>query len=241
MRIPAPSTYAQRGMPGGDLVHRGTDRDQLEGRPAEQLDDVEHGRQVGRLGAEQAAQQHHRRGAGARAGMAATATPSEPRTVPMSSATTAAPRDMPGSAIGTSRKIAPVKPSRLTPRLPHRPSWSTSRSARGDSSTRVCGTSACSAGADLRLSTVISSSFAGITRSGSAVGGADAALSARWPELPRLVVGGAAAARTRPSPPSERKRGRGAGAGCGRPGGPAGRRRRRRPSPRPSAPGSAHG
>jgi hypothetical protein len=38
---------------------------------------------------------------------------------------------------GWSTKIAPVKPSRLTPRLPHSPSWSKTLSACGTGSASV--------------------------------------------------------------------------------------------------------
>src|SRR5689334_4104270 len=44
---------------------------------------------------------------------------------------------------GWSTNIAPVKPSRLTPRLPQSPSWSSALSACGTGSARVCATSEC--------------------------------------------------------------------------------------------------
>ena len=56
-------------------------------------------------------------------GIADTATATVPSTVPTTNATRAAPRVSAGApAIGYSTYSAPVKPSRLTPRLPHMPS-----------------------------------------------------------------------------------------------------------------------
>ena len=59
-------------------------------------------------------------------GRPASATGRMPSTVPSTMAVRAAASDSSAVPVppGWSTKIAPVKPSRLTPRLPHSPSWS---------------------------------------------------------------------------------------------------------------------
>ncbi len=76
-------------------------------------------------------------------GSPASATGSVPRTVPSTMAVRPAASDSSGvpAPPGCRTKIAPVKPSRLTPRLPHRPSWSRALSACGTGSASVCATS----------------------------------------------------------------------------------------------------
>ena len=71
------------------------------------------------------------------------ATAAVPSTVPITIAHRPAASDSSGVPLppGCSTKIAPVKPSRLTPRLPHRPSWSTRLSACGTGSASVRPTS----------------------------------------------------------------------------------------------------
>src|SRR5215469_7183703 len=66
-----------------------------------------------------------------------------PSSVPTRMAVSAAARDSSGvpAPPGCSTKIAPVKPSRLTPRLPHRPNWSVRLSAWGTGSASVRPTS----------------------------------------------------------------------------------------------------
>src|ERR1051326_17568 len=78
-------------------------------------------------------------------GSPASATGRVPRTVPSTMAVSAAARDSSGvpGPPGWSTKIAPVKPSRLTPRLPQSPSWSSALSACGTGSARVRATSEC--------------------------------------------------------------------------------------------------
>src|ERR1700761_45904 len=72
-----------------------------------------------------------------------TATPSVPRTVPRTGATVAASSESRGvpAPPGWSTNRAPVKPSRLTPRLPHSPSWSAKLSVCGTGSARGRGAS----------------------------------------------------------------------------------------------------
>ena len=78
-------------------------------------------------------------------GRPASATGRVPSTVPSTMAVRAAASDSSGVPVppGWSTKIAPVKPSRLTPRLPHSPSWSRALSACGTGSARVRATSEC--------------------------------------------------------------------------------------------------
>src|SRR5690349_13905548 len=78
-------------------------------------------------------------------GSPASATGRVPSTVPSTMAVSAAASDSSGVPVppGWSTKIAPVKPSRLTPRLPQSPSWSKADSACGTGSARVCATSEC--------------------------------------------------------------------------------------------------
>ncbi len=76
-------------------------------------------------------------------GRPASASATVPSTVPATIAVSAAARDNSGvpEPPGCSTKIAPVKPSRLTPRLPHSPNWSSMLSACGTGSARVRATS----------------------------------------------------------------------------------------------------
>src|SRR5215469_11470915 len=76
-------------------------------------------------------------------GSPASATASVPSTVPTTIAVSAAARESSGPPAppGCSTKIAPVKPSRLTPRLPHRPNWSSRLSDRGTGAASVRPTS----------------------------------------------------------------------------------------------------
>src|SRR5215468_3389029 len=76
-------------------------------------------------------------------GSPASATGRVPSTVPRTMAVRPAASEsfgVPGPP-GWSTKIAPVKPSRLTPRLPHSPSWSKTLSACGTGSASVRATS----------------------------------------------------------------------------------------------------
>src|SRR5580693_7947061 len=76
-------------------------------------------------------------------GSPASARAAVPSTVPATIAVSAAAMDSSGvpGPPGWSTKMAPVKPSRLTPRLPHRPNWSSRLSACGTGSARVRATS----------------------------------------------------------------------------------------------------
>src|SRR5580693_3355911 len=76
-------------------------------------------------------------------GSPASARAAVPSTVPATIAVSAAARDSSGvpGPPGCSTKIAPVKPSRLTPRLPHSPNWSSRLSACGTGSASVRATS----------------------------------------------------------------------------------------------------
>src|SRR6266700_1246176 len=76
-------------------------------------------------------------------GSPASATGRVPSTVPSTMAVRPAASDSSGVPVppGWSTKIAPVKPSRLTPRLPHSPSWSKTLSACGTGSASVWATS----------------------------------------------------------------------------------------------------
>src|SRR6201996_4186913 len=127
-----------------------------------------------------------------------------PSSVPTAIVVSAAAMDSPGVPLpnGCSTKIAPVKPSRLTPRLPHRPNWSSSPSACGTGSSSVGPTSERrSPGTVTNVPSVLSLAsaelavvatkppYAGITRSGS---------DGRWrqppsqpgqPELPCIQLG----------------------------------------------------
>ena len=67
MTTPAPEHPRPRRPAERERAGLGDD-DELEGAPADELDDVEHRRDPGQHPAEQAAQQHHRRRAGGRAG-----------------------------------------------------------------------------------------------------------------------------------------------------------------------------
>ncbi len=64
-----------------------------------------------------------------------------PSTDPTTIAATAAGRFSGEAPEGCSIASAPAKPSRLTPRFPHRPSWSSRPSERGAASVRVSGAS----------------------------------------------------------------------------------------------------
>ena len=77
-------------------------------------------------------------------GSPASANAAVPSSVPATMAVSAAASDSSGvpAPPGCSTKIAPVKPSRLTPRLPHSPNWSSRLSACGTGSASVLGTSA---------------------------------------------------------------------------------------------------
>ena len=76
-------------------------------------------------------------------GIPASASTTVPSSVPATMAVSAAASDSSGvpAPPGCSTKIAPVKPSRLTPRLPHRPNWSSSPSDCGTGSASVRPTS----------------------------------------------------------------------------------------------------
>src|SRR5580704_15038406 len=76
-------------------------------------------------------------------GSPASARAAVPSTVPATMAVSAAAMESSGvpGPPGCSTKMAPVKPSRLTPRLPHRPNWSSRLSACGTGSARVGATS----------------------------------------------------------------------------------------------------
>src|SRR5579859_5238730 len=76
-------------------------------------------------------------------GSPASARAAVPSTVPATIAVSAAAMESSGvpGPPGCSTKMAPVKPSRLTPRLPHRPNWSSRLRACGTGSARVGATS----------------------------------------------------------------------------------------------------
>ena len=76
-------------------------------------------------------------------GSPASASGTVPSRVPATIAVSAAASDSSGvpAPSGCSTKIAPVKPSRLTPRLPHSPNWSSRLSACGTGSASVRATS----------------------------------------------------------------------------------------------------
>ena len=76
-------------------------------------------------------------------GSPASASTTVPSIVPTTIAVSAAARESSGvpGPPGCSTKIAAVKPSRLTPRLPHSPNWSSRLSAWGTGSASVRATS----------------------------------------------------------------------------------------------------
>ena len=166
-------------------------------------------------------------------GSPASATGSVPSTVPTTIAVSAAASESSGvpAPPGCRTKMAPVKPSRLTPRLPHSPNWSNRLSACGTGSASVRATSACrSPGTMTKVlfcSLVVVAAMAAslrrhypdrfmrsAARSGGARGfrgssprGSTAALSARSARAPVRVrftpdgTGCPALARVRPQPP----------------------------------------
>src|ERR1700744_5305402 len=115
-----------------------------------------------------------------------TATPSVPSTVPRTSAMPAASNDSCGVPVppGCSTNRAPVKPSRLTPRLPHSPSWSAKLRACGTGSARVRGLLArASPGTVVNVTSLPAPALSGQVRT---VGGAAVQPPSQpgWPELP---------------------------------------------------------
>ena len=132
------------GVPGEQLLRRGGDHDDLEDGPAEQLQHVDRGRQVGQPPAEQAPHQApstvRRSARRARPPRRSSTRRSPCRRRPRARRrrTTAGPP----VASGSSTPTAPTGASSVTPRLPHRPSWSSQPSTFGAGSARVSGASA---------------------------------------------------------------------------------------------------
>ena len=156
-RAERPDREQGRGRPGDENVARlrqggchrvrgCRDRDQLEHAPADALRDVE------RRSAGTTALRRTARAAApwpARRSGRPAARPARPgacrAAVPTTIAVSAAASESSGvpAPPGCRTKMAPVKPSRLTPRLPHSPNWSNRLSACGTGSARVRATSAC--------------------------------------------------------------------------------------------------
>src|SRR5580700_5016310 len=153
-------------------------------------------------------------------GSPASARAAVPSTVPATIAVSAVAMDSSGvpGPPGWSTKMAPVKPSRLTPRLPHRPNWSSRLSACGTGSARVRATSEWrSPGTVTKVSfwsVVVTATAASLRRhypgQVRTVGGAAShPLSPVQPELPRVqfTPNGTAAAVGAGKPPPRRRRG----------------------------------